>query len=124
MGYLNVLKQMKHEGTNTARVYSTSTNDHDDIDDQTRQGEGITSSMSSWSYPVQQLRDWLEAGQLDALPDPVPGFPDDLARYRDREMLIAFTRQILDSAPWSLTGEERAAQFVMVLTPLLVRRAA
>jgi len=74
------------------------------------------------SAPVAQLHEWLVRGQLDALPDPVPGFPDDLARYRDRETLIAFTRQILDSAPWSLTGEDRAAQFVAILTPLLIGR--
>jgi len=124
MGYLDVLKQMKHEGTNTVRLHIAPTDDHDDINDQTPQGEGITSSRSSTSYPIQQLHDWLEAGQLDALPDPVPGFPDALARYRDRETLIAFTRHILACAPWSLTGEERAAQFVAVLATLMEGQAA
>ena len=124
MGYLDVLRQMKHEGTNTDRVSIASTDDHDDIDDQTLQGDGITSSMSSWSYPIQQLHDWLEDGYLHTLPDPVPGFADDLARYRDRATLIAFTRHILACAPWSLTGEERAAQFVAVLAPLMEGRAA
>lgn len=124
MGYLDVLKQMKHKGANTDRVCIASTDDHDDINDQTPQGEGITSSMSSRSYPIQQLRDWLESGYLHALPDPVPGFPDGLARYRDRTLLITFTRHIIACAPWSLTGEERATQFVAVLAPLIESQAA
>jgi len=76
------------------------------------------------SAAVSTLGEWLVSGQLDTLPDPVPGFADNLAPYRDRTRLIDFTRQILDSAPWSLTGEERAAQFVAVLTPLLTSEAA
>ena len=73
---------------------------------------------------VRQLDTWLVSGQLDALPATIPGFSDDLAPYRDRTRLIAFTRDILAAAPWSLTGEERAAQFVAVLAPLVAREAA
>jgi len=124
MGYLDVLKQMKHEGTNTVRLHIAPTDDYDDINDETPQGEGITSSRSSRSYPIRQLHDWLVSGHLDTLPDPVPGFPDGLARYRDRTLLITFTRHILACAPWSLTGEDRAAQFVAVLTPLITSEAA
>jgi len=76
------------------------------------------------SAAVSTLGEWLVSGQLDTLPNPVPGFPDDLARYRDRETLIAFTRHILACAPWSVTGEERAAQFVAVLAPLMEGQAA
>jgi len=70
---------------------------------------------------VSTLGGWLVSGHLDALPDPVPGFADNLARYRDRATLLAFTRHILACAPWSLTGEERAAQFVAVLAPFIER---
>jgi len=99
---------------------------------QTQSGRGGLISLNSLlsqtentlSPAVIQLRDWLVSGYLDTLPDPVPGFADNLAPYRDRARLIDFTRQILDSAPWSLTGEERAAQFVAVLAPLLSHKAA
>jgi hypothetical protein len=56
---------------------------------------------------------------LDTLPEHIPGFDGDLARYSDRLALIDLVRLILYAAPWSLTGQERAEQFVSVLTPLI-----
>jgi len=92
-------------------------------------GEGVNSLNSSLSSAentapapspaVAQLSQWLVSGQLDALPATIPDFPDDLAQYRDRTRLIAFARLILDCTPGSLTGEERATQFVAVLAPLI-----
>lgn len=91
-------------------------------DETPRQPDGPAAPLAN-SAAVSTLGEWLVSGQLDALPDPVPGFPDALSRYRDRTLLITFTRQILACAPWSLTGEERAAQFVAVLTPLITSEA-
>jgi len=92
-------------------------------------GEGVNSlnsflssvknTVRAHSPAVAQLAQWLVGGQLDALPATIPDFPDGLAQYRDRTRLIAFTRLILDCTPGSLTGEERAAQFVAVLAPLI-----
>jgi len=42
----------------------------------------------------------------------------------DRACLIGLAKAILDSVPGSLTAQERAVQFVTVLTPLIDGREA
>ncbi len=72
---------------------------------------------------VATLRFWHGMGMLDTLPERIPGFADELAHYSDRARLIGMVRAILDAAPrGSLTAQERAVQFVTVLTPLLEGR--
>ncbi len=75
------------------------------------------------SAAVRQLWDWLTTGALDALPSEVTGFRGELARYADRETLIDFVCAILAAVPGSLTAEERAEQFVAVLTPIIEEAA-
>jgi hypothetical protein len=70
---------------------------------------------------VATLRRWLDTGRLGTLPEQIPGFVDELADYSERARLIGMVRAILDAVPWSLTAEERAVQFVAVLTPLIER---
>lgn len=72
---------------------------------------------------VSLLRQWHGRGMLDTLPDCIPGFTGELARYSDRACLIGLVKAILDSVPGSLTAQERAVQFVTVLTPLIEGRA-
>lgn len=69
--------------------------------------------------PVDRLRQWLDAGHLATLPEPIPGFTDELAPYADRTRMIGLVRAILDAVPWSLTALDRAEQFVRVLAPLI-----
>ncbi len=73
---------------------------------------------------VATLRYWYGMGALDTLPECIPGFAGELARYTDRARLIGLVKAILDSVPWSLTAQDRAVQFVTVLTPLIEGGAA
>ncbi len=73
---------------------------------------------------VAALRFWYGMGMLDTLPERIPSFTGELARYTDRACLIGLVKAILDSVPWSLTAQDRAVQFVTVLTPLIERGAA
>jgi len=73
---------------------------------------------------VATLRYWYGMGMLDTLPERIPSFAGELARYTDRACLIELVKVILDSVPWSLTAQERAVQFVTVLTPLIEGGAA
>lgn len=78
-----------------------------------------TNAESRDEDAVERLRAWLTTGALAALPDRIPGFADELTQYADRDRLIGMVRAILDAAPWSLTAQERAKQFAVVLTPLM-----
>ncbi len=73
---------------------------------------------------VATLRFWYDMGMLDTLPERIPGFAGELARYTDRACLIGLVKAILDAVPWSLTAQDRAVQFVAVLTPLIDGRVA
>ncbi len=73
---------------------------------------------------VHQLHEWLTTGALDTLPERIPGFAGELVQYSARARLIGLVRAILDAAPWSLTAQDRAVQFVIVLTPLIEGGAA
>jgi len=73
---------------------------------------------------VAALRFWYGVGALNTLPERVPGFTGGLAHYSDRARLIGMVKAILDSVPWSLTAQDRAVQFVTVLTPLIERGGA
>ncbi len=90
------------------------------------QADGERSEISEISADaaVATLRYWVGVGALDTLPEHIPGFAGERARYSDRACLIGLVKAILDAVPWSLTAQDRAMQFVTVLTPLIEGGAA
>jgi hypothetical protein len=65
------------------------------------------------------MRYWYGTSVLERLPEYIPGFPEALAGYARRDLLIRFVWLILDALPWSLTAQERAVQLVRALTPII-----
>lgn len=90
----------------------------------TVEGEISEIGEISTDAAVATLRYWYGVGALDTLPEHIPGFAGELARYSDRACLIGLVKAILDAVPWSLTAQDRAVQFVTVLTPLIEGGAA
>lgn len=131
MKYLQIIKQMEEPESAKAVHATTLGNEIDEIDELTLDPTVSISSISSISstndandQAVATLRQWRASGALDRLPDPLPGFIDELAQYAERARLIGMVKAILDAVPWSLTAYERAEQFVTVLAPLIDGRAA
>src|SRR5262245_18859989 len=102
MGYLNIAKQALRNTAGDEEVRRSLWNEIDEIDEVSAATWEDSSSFSSISSPnaftpahAETLRRWLTAGQLDTLPDPVPGMEDLLEQYADRQRLIGLVRAIL-----------------------------
>lgn len=132
MKYLQIIKQMDAPVAAKTADATPLRYEIDETNEISPASEGVYSSISSISLhrdvsrgdesgdaAVATLRYWYGMGALDTLPERIPGFAGELARYTDRACLIGLVRAILDAAPWSLTAQDRAVQFVAVLTPLI-----
>jgi len=137
MKYLQIIKQMDVPVATKAADTTPLCHEIDEIDELDPGSVKPISSISSISLhrdvsrgdesadaAVATLRYWYGMGMLDTLPERIPGFAGELARYSDRACLIGLVKAILDSVPWSLTAQDRAVQFVTVLTPLIEGGAA
>jgi len=132
--YLQIIKQMDVPVATKAADATPLRHEIDEID---FTDPGSNSSISSISLhrdvsrgdesadaAVATLRYWYGIGALATLPERIPGFAGELVQYSDRARLIGLVRAILAAAPWSLTAQDRAVQFVAVLTPLIEGGAA
>ncbi len=136
MTYLQIVKQVEAHDAMQMDHASSLCNEIDERDESSTVIREDDSSISSNSFgrdviskapsadaAIGTLRFWYGIGLLDTLPERIPGFVDELAHYSDRARLIGVVKAILDSVQWSLTAQERAVQFVGVLTPLIDGRA-
>ncbi len=132
MKYLQIIKQMDVPVATKAADATPLRHEIDEIDEMGCTDPGSNSSISSISLhrdvlrrdesadaAVATLRHWYSVGALDTLPERIPGFAGELVQYSDRACLIGLVKAILDSVSWSLTAQDRAVQFVTVLTPLI-----
>lgn len=137
MKYLQIIKQMEAPEEAYAIHATSLCNEIDERDELSTAIREDDSSISSISFAndvacadesadaaVATLRFWYGMGMLDTLSERIPGFAGELARYSERACMIGMVKAIFDSVPWSLTAQERAVQFVSVLTPLIDGRAA
>ncbi len=137
MKYLQIVKQMEASEAVQPDHASSLCDEIDEKDEPSTVIREDNSSISSNSLrsdvsrdgqsadaAVAMLRFWYGMGMLDTLPECIPGFAGELAHYSNRARLIGMVKAILDSVPWSLTAQDRAVQFVTVLTPLIDGRAA
>jgi len=135
--YLQIIKQMDAPVAAKAADATPLRHEIDETNEISPASEGVYSSVSSISLhrdvsrgdesadaAVATLRHWYSVGALATLPERIPGFAGELVQYSDRARLIGLVKAILDSVPWSLTAQERAVQFVAVLTPLIEGGAA
>ena len=72
---------------------------------------------------VVRLRQWLDAGTLERLPDVVP-LPEAMRDYRARPRFIGLCETYLSYAPHSLTTQDRIVELVRLIAPFVRESAA
>lgn len=105
MKYLQIIKRMDAPVATKAADATPLRHEKDETNEISPASEGVYSSISSISLHrdmsrgnesadavVATLRHWVSVGALDTLPERIPGFTGELARYSDRARLMGLVR--------------------------------